>query len=153
MVAPTSEVEAWEKLYLIEHHTTGIFPDDTSLTCTLTALDTANTFSAWAEVEDNTSGTTLKLSAAFASYEGHITSMVVESLSEINTIYLVELAYGDSKVPVLHLRFMENDKEVPVQQNRVLSDDIPAGETIYYRMMCETAGATCTVSIRYHLFS
>ncbi|GAH81813.1 unnamed protein product, partial [marine sediment metagenome] len=33
---------------------------------------------------------------------------------------------------------------------RIRAAHIPAGEEIYYQMMCEEAGATCEVSIRYH---
>ena len=132
------------------HHASHIFPEASNETVTLTAGDPENTNGAWAEIVDNNAVT---LSSKFASAEGHLHSLQVEGVSAKKKVFVLEIAYGDDKTQVLHLRFLENNKSVPIQQNRVLSNDIPAGETIYYRMMCEDADATCTVSIRYHIFS
>ncbi len=131
-------------------HISHIYPDDTNLTCTLTALNTANTWSAWVEITDSGANT---LSAIFAAVAGHISSIVVETISEDNTIYMVEIAYGVDKVTLETLRFAGGTKfQAPNVQNRMWSLPFVAGETIYYRMKSATAVAdTCTVHFRYHL--
>ena len=130
-------------------HITDIFPADTDLTCTLTALNTANTFSAWAEIED--SGAT-KLSASFSAESGHITSMLVENISEANTIYMIEIAWGADKNIVTRMRFAGGTKfQAPDMESRFLAPPIPAGELVYYRMKTATAVAdSCTVHYRHH---
>ena len=134
------------------HHTSSVFPSDTNLTCTFTALNTANTFSNWAEIEDNTGGTTLKLSAAFASKTGHITHILVETLSEADTIYEYEIGYGDTPIVVARSRFAGGTKfQAPDMVTRFWAPHIPAGMTVKYRMKSATAVAdTCMVHIRYH---
>ena len=151
MGAPTSEIEAWEKLYLIEHHTTALFPDDTNKTCLLTAHADANTWSAWTEIDIVGDGETL--SSKMASYDGHITSCIVESLSEINTIYMLEIGYGASKVIVSRWRFAGTTKfQNPSHQESFRGIEVPAGETVYYRLKTATAVAdTALVHFRYHL--
>ncbi|GAH15694.1 unnamed protein product, partial [marine sediment metagenome] len=49
-------------------------------------------------------------------------------------------------------RFLSGDtkKLAAVNYMKIRADEIPAGETVYYHMKCETAGATCEVSLRYH---
>lgn len=146
----SSQTVFFRDIFAEMHHASMIFPEASDETITLTAGDPANTNGAWVEIVDNNAAT---LSSKFASNDGHIHSAQVETFSVEDKIYVLEIAWGDAKTEVLHLRFLKNADGYPIQQNRVLSDDIPMGETIYYRMMCETAGATCTVSIRYHLFS
>lgn len=60
-------------------HVTSIFPSDTNLTCTFTAHANAHTWSAWAEIQDSAA---TKLSASFAAVPGHLTSMLVETVSD-----------------------------------------------------------------------
>jgi len=136
----------------VAHHATALFPSDTNLTCTLTAAATANTFSSYTEIVD--SGATT-LSTAFAGYKGHITSMIVESVSEDDTLYEMEISYGASHTIIGRWRFAGATKFLsPVHQLRVQADDIPAGETVYYRLKTETAVAdTATVHFRYFLHS
>ena len=140
-----------ERLDDIVQHETKLFPNDTNLTCTLTALATANTFSAWAEIEDNTGGTTLKLSTAFATIAGHITGLVLESVSQDDTIYEVEIAYGSDKGIVTRWRFAGATKFINAShQIEAKGAHIPAGETVYYRMKTATAVAdTAVVHFRY----
>lgn len=155
--SPTAD-SIWQRVEHIEEintHTTNIFPDNTNLTCTLTALATTNTFSSWAEIEDNTGGTTIKLSAKFATYPGHITAMILESVSEDNTIYEAELSYGSSKTIITRWRFAGSTKFLNAShQVRVRGAEIPAAETIYYRMKSATAVAdTAVVHFRYYLYN
>lgn len=137
-------------IYEVEHHTTAIFPANTNLTCTLTAAEAANTWSAWAEIAD--SGAT-KLTAGFASAKGHLVSMVIESLSEIDTIYMVEIGYGDDHTIVSRWRFAGTTKfQNPIHQVRVRGIHIPAGEKVYYRLKSASAVAdTVLVHFRYFL--
>jgi len=146
---PGTGVATINSLYKTEHHSTKIFPSDTNLTCTLTALATANAWSAWAEITDGTT----KLTSAFATYAGFLTSMVVESLSEIDTIYMLEIAYGDAKTPITSLRFAGTTKfQNPSHQERYRGVVMPAGEKVYYRMKSATAVAdTALVHFRYYL--
>ena len=83
-------------------HVTSIFPSDTNLTCTFTAHANANTWSAWAEIQD--SGAT-KLSASCAIDPMHITALGIETLSETDTIYMIEIAWGTAKTLITSGRF------------------------------------------------
>lgn len=131
-------------------HTSYVYPANTNLTVTLTALNTANSYSNWAEITD--SGATT-FSSLFAAASGHISSLIIETVSENTTIYMLQMAYGDSKTLILESRFAGSGKfQAPNVQNRMWTLTFPAGETIYYRMKSATAVAdTCTIHLRYHL--
>jgi hypothetical protein len=131
-------------------HVSCLFPSDTNLTCTLTALNTANTFSDWAEIQD--SGAT-KLSTAFATSVGHISAMLVETISEADTIYILEIAWGADKTVLLRSRFAGGTKfQSPATHTEFNAPWFPAGQLIYYRMKTASAVAdTCTVHFRYHV--
>jgi len=132
------------------HHASVIFPSDTDLECTFTAGEAAHTWSAWTEIEDN-EGT--KLSDLIASLPGHLTVVQEENLSDINALYMLEIAYGETtKVPLTEQRFAGSGKfENPPNQARTFGKRIPAGEKIYYRMKSETAVAdTAKVHLRFH---
>lgn len=131
-------------------HTTSIFPANTNLTCTFTAHAGANTWSTWAEIQD--SGAT-KLSAAFATSHGHITALGIETLSEADTIYMIEIAWGAAKNVITRGRFAGATKfESPTEHLRVWAPRLPSGQLLYYRMKTATAVAdTVTVHFRYHL--
>jgi len=141
---------------LIEHasHTPFIFPESTANLCTLTAHASANTWTDWAEIADN-QGTPVTLSSKFAAYPGHLTAMLVEEENQASTLYMVEAAYGASKTVVCRCRLQSEISLVsPTQIPRGRGSLIPAGETLYYRAMCETAGSkTLQVSFRYFLHS
>lgn len=132
-------------------HITAIFPADTNLTCILTAAATAHTFGAWAYIVDNPTGTLL--SAYFATTAGHITSIVIETVSDNAAIYMYEIAWGDAHNLITSGRFAGVGKfQAAHIQDRFWAPPFPAGEFIYYRMKTETAVAdTCTVHFRYHL--
>ena len=142
--------------HLIRHihdhlsHVSSIFPSDTNLTCTFTAHATANTWSNWTEIVD--SGAT-SLSTAFAAGRGHITALLVESISEDDTIYMLEIAWGASHILMTTFRFAGGTKfQAPHVQDRFWAPFMPAGQTMYYRMKSATAVAdTCTVHFRYHV--
>ncbi len=131
-------------------HTTHIYPVDTNLTCTFTAGQPTNAWGAWAEITDSGANT---LSSIFSAISGHISSIMIETISEDDTIYMAEIAYGDDKITLVALRFAGGTKfQAPNVQNRMWPLPFTAGETIYYRMKTATAVAnTCTVHFRYHL--
>ena len=131
-------------------HTTAIFPAATNLTCTLTADVNANEWEDWVEIVDGAAAT---LSAAFAANAGHISALVVEETDQIATRFMVEISYGASKTIVSRQRVLTEDKKLPTTQvERCRGAEIPAGETIYARTMCATAGnKTLSVHFRYYL--
>ncbi|MBA7701135.1 hypothetical protein ES703_109866 [subsurface metagenome] len=137
-------------LYLDSQHDSAIFPEDTDESVTFTAGGDANTFGSWAEIEVDAIGTTF--SSKVATENGHISGILIEDISVKDKHYLLEIAYGDDKTVVLRHRFIAWDvkKLDAVNYMRIRADDIPAGETVYYRMKCETAGASCEISLRYH---
>lgn len=131
-------------------HISDVFPADTDRTCTFTAAAGANTWSGYVEIVDNLANT---LSAIFAAEHGHITALTVENVSEVNTIYRVEISWGDAHNIVLDLRFAGGTKfQAPDMVQRFWAPDFPAGQTIYYRMKTATGVAdTCTVHLRHHI--
>ena len=131
-------------------HVTSIFPSDTDLTCTFTAHANAHTWSAWTEIVDSPDGT--KLSAATATNPGHITAILIETISDPNALYMYELSWGAANNIVTRGRFAGVGKfQAANIQDRFWAPHFPAGELIYYRMKTETAVAdTCTVHFRYH---
>lgn len=148
-----SQSSFYENTWLTEHHATLIFPDDTNLICTLTTHADANTWCSWTEIAD--SGTTT-LSSKLDTYDGHIVSVIIEDVGELNTIYMLELAYGDDKDIISRWRFASTTKfQNPAHQLRVRSVHIPAGETIYYRLKNAEAASedTALVHFRYFLHS
>ena len=139
-------------LYDLAVHETQIFPASSELECVLTAHATADVWSTWAEIEDDTGGTTVKLSAAFAACDGHITSMVTESANQDATIYMVEVAYGSAKTIISRWRVASHISIVSSSgQSAAAGEHIPEGETVYYRMKCETAGSK-TLSVHFRHF-
>ena len=137
----------WDAL----HHASSIFPGDTDLICTFAAAEAAHTWGTWAEIEDN-EGT--KLSTLVASLPGHLTVVQEEELSDINALYMLQIAYGETtKVPLIEQRFAGTGKfQSPRNLARTYGLEIPAGEKVYYRMKSDTAVAdTAKVHIRFHL--
>ncbi len=130
-----------------ETHNSHIFPESTNLTVILTAHVNPDTWSAWAEIQD--SGATT-LSSKISSI-AHICAVSVESTSAANETWMVEVAYGDSKVISASARFVSQSVGMLelVQFFRIRSRHIPSSETIYYRLMCSVGGETCLVHFRY----
>jgi len=150
----TSEVAVIDALVdkLIEEfeHDSSIYPADTDEVVTFTAGGTVNTFGAWAEIDVDGDGDTF--SSKVATTAQHLSGILIEDLDTDDKRYLLEIAYGADKTLVLRHRFIsgETKKLAAIQFIRIRAAQIPAGETVYYRMKCETAGATCEISLRYH---
>lgn len=141
--------------HLIEHiwdtqtHVSAIFPEDTDEVVLVTAGAANNGFGAWAELVDNNAVT---LSSKFADDPGHIVAILVEDSSLKDVRYLMELSYGDDNIVICRTRFMKVNTKLNVgHQARVRSLHISGGETIYYRLKCETALATAEIHLRYYL--
>jgi len=116
---------------------------------TLTAGAVANTWSAWAPVVDNLA---VELSTVFAAAPGHICAISIEDASVKDERYMLEVAYGAARVVMARSRFMKVNIKVDVNHKVMIrSIHVPAGETVYYRLKCETALATAEVHFRYYL--
>ena len=139
-----------DEIILEIQHESDIFPEDSDESVTFTAGGVANTFGAWVEIAVDGDGDTF--SSKVATETGHISGILVEDLSDKDKRYLLEIAYGDDKTNVLRHRFLSGEvkKLAAIQFVRIRAEAIPAGETVYYRMKCETALATCEISLRYH---
>ena len=131
-------------------HNSHIYPNVSNLTCTMTAGATPNVMSAWVEITD--SGATT-MSSLFATSDGHISGIEVYDCNVADKVYLVDMTYGAAKVGITSFSFSSNaiGKKLIPKLIKVRADHIPAGETVYYRAMCETASKTLLVSFRYHL--
>ena len=136
-----------DDLNLEAFHVSFFFPEDSNETITITAGGAINTFGAWAEIVDNNAVT---FSSKIASNIGHISMIGVEDVSATDKIYMLEIAYGDAKTVVTRHRILVGVGKVTSCQTRVRPLKIPAGETVYYRLKCETGGATALVNLKYH---
>ena len=136
-------------LYTDNAHDSYIFPEDTDETVIWTAGNVNHTWSAWAEIVDNNAVT---LSSKVAATGMHISAILIEDVDTTGKTYMYEIAYGASHTVVARARFAASDanKGNPIQEARIRADHIPTGETVYYRMKCETASATAQISVRYH---
>jgi len=139
-----------DELILEIRHESELFPEDTDEVVTFTAGTPADAWGSWAEVVVDGNGDTF--SSKVATENGHISGILIEDLDTVDKRYLLEIAYGDDKTEVLRHRFLSGEtKKLPaIQFVKIRAESIPAGETVYYRMKCETAGATCEISLRYH---
>lgn len=136
-----------DDLYIDLAHESFLFPEDSNETVTFTAGGTPNVFGAWAEIVDNNGVT---FSSKFASNISHLSSLDIEDASVSDKIYVCEISYGDSKTVVSHHRWVIGTGKLTERKARFRPLQIPAGETVYYRMMCETGGATSLVHFKYH---
>jgi len=132
------------------HHTSLVFPSLSDLTVTFTAPVGVDTYSVWAEIVDSGANT---LSNIFAADDGHLSAVVVEVFDTADKNYIFQISYGAAKVIITTIRFHGDGApgHVIKVDTRTRGPAIPAGETVYYRMMCETGSATCLVSFRYHI--
>lgn len=122
-----------------------VYPESTARTCTITAGNPANTWSAWAEVIDSL-GTTFSSKVTSPT---HITMTLPESVSDRAEMYFFELSYGAAKVSIARRRFAP-DRELGVIGVDLYGKLVPVGEIVYGRMMCTRAGETADIAIRYH---
>ncbi len=121
-----------------------LYPDSTSVNVTLTAGAPSDNFSAFAVIEDSSSG---NLTALFGSYAGYINQLVLRDYSVADQMYVIEIAYGASKTIVGRVK-VRSDWTYVLD---IKSAMIPAGEIIYYRMKAVTAGTTLKADFRYYL--
>ena len=149
VVYPGSELlELIDDIHHYTHHVSNIFPELTDETVLVTAGGVVDTFGAWAAVVDNNA---VELSTVFAADDGHLVSVLIEDCNRTDERYLLEISYGAAHVVIGRTRFMKAAVFLDVsQQTRIRSIHVPAGETVYYRMMCETALATASVHFRYY---
>ena len=120
-----------------------LYPDAATKTVTLTAGDGVDTWGAWAEITD--SGATT-LSSKFAADSGYLREIMTHDYSEVDNIYMIEIAYGAGKTIVGRSK-IRSDWTYVCELRSVV---IPAGQTIYYRMQCETGNATLEADFRYY---
>jgi len=123
-----------------------VFPSATNIVCTLAAGGVANTFGAWAEIVDSSA---VVLSDSFAANPGYLAELTAFMYSAANNSYMIEIAYGAAFDVIGRLRFYARANAVITLL--IKSRQIPAGELVYYRMMCEVGGATCDVAFRYFM--
>lgn len=141
-----------EIIFELEHETY-VFPEATNLTIDLgLAAAAANTWSAWQEIVDSAAPTANKFSDKFATKVGHISGMQVEEATPGGKVFMVELGYGDAHTIISRVRFMSGAVAVlqAIQQQRIRPLGNPAGEALYYRLMCDDITGACKVNFRYH---
>jgi len=142
------DVRPESNLQIEANHESFYFPEDTNETVTVVASAVDNAFSLWAEVVDNNAVT---FSSKFVTKLGHITSILVEQANVSDKVYLLEIACGVARTIIGRLRFYVGTKFIgAVLKTDLRPPQIPIGCTVYYRMKCETGGATAVVSFRYH---
>jgi len=129
-------------------HISYLFPEDSNETMTFTAGLVANAFSDWAEIVDNNA---VSLSSRHPDCGKHISSFIVESTTVKDKVFIYEISYGDDRTIVARGRIISGTVQLStIAQERMRNLGIPKEETIYYRMKCETGGASLTATIRYH---
>lgn len=143
-----------DNLLLEQAHETLIFPTASNRKVVFTAGTPANTWSAWAEIQDDDTPP-VTLSSLITS-NIHVSALSIEDLSHKDKMYMVEISHGNagSKAVCCRHRFRTGDvthKLAAIAFARIRSHHVNNGETMYYRMMSEQAGGTCDVSIRWHL--
>ena len=130
------------------NHETKIFPEDTDETVIFIAGGANNAWSNWTEIKDNNSKS---FSDSFTSYRGHLSSIIAEQCSVQNKIYMFEIGYGSSKTIMTRGRVESSIAVIGFSiASTIRTAPMPVGETIYYRMKCETGAATLQVHFRYH---
>lgn len=140
-----------EIIYELEHETF-VFPEATSLVVALGLAGAAiNEWSAWQEIVD-TDVPANKFSDKFATKVGHISAVQVEQATPADERFILEVAYGDAHTIISRARFVSGAVAVlaAIQQQRIRPLGNPAGETVYYRLMCSDIAGACYVNFRYH---
>jgi len=136
---------ASEKVDLFNTADTFLFPADTDYWVLLTASAGAGNWTDWAEIVDNNAVT---LSSLFAANAGYISDIYIYQVTApADTTHIVEIAYGANKTSLTRIMF--NGDNLNLAQ--IKSRRIPAGETVYYRIMTNTA-PTEYVSIGFRYF-
>ena len=121
-----------------------LYPDSVTATVNFTAGTPANNFSAWAEITDSDAST---LSSKFAANSGYVVEIMTHDYSVADEIYIIEMAYGANKTVIGRVKLRSDWTYVLALRSQPVT---PAGETIYYRMKAETAGASLQADFRYY---
>jgi hypothetical protein len=125
-----------------------LFPEATNITCTFIAGG-ANAWGAWAQIQDSNA---LLFSTRFATRSGFLAECALSNFSADLNRYMFEIGWG--AVPTIVARGMCISATAATGPLPYFVDlrsaQIPRGELIYYRMMCETGGANCQVGFRYY---
>ena len=141
--AVTAAETAADKVDLFNSAETFMFPESTA-SYVLFASSANNTFGAWAEIKDNNLVT---LSSKFALNAGYIADVYLYDLTIADTLWMIVVSYGVAKTTLFRMMF--NSEYMDLAQ--IKSRRIPAGETIYYRMMANAA-PTEYVSVGFRYF-
>lgn len=129
-------------------HSTLLFPDETDDYIRLYAGFPNNSFSAWTQLKSYNNAT---FSDLINNTAGHITGMMVENTEMASTRYIIEVAYGANKTVVAQQRFYSDTVKLPtVQQTRMSTLIIPAGEEVYTRSKASNGSKYSEISLRYH---
>lgn len=139
-----------DEIILELEHETFIFPEATNLTVDLgLGGAAANVWSGWQEVVDSA---TNKFSDKFATRAGHISAAQAEEATPADQVFMLEIAYGAAHTVISRARFISGatPKLAAIHQQRIRPLANPAGELLYYRMMCDDGAGVCKVNFRYH---
>lgn len=132
-----------ENLQIHQGHIPYLFPEETTRNITFTCGGGVDTFGAWTEIVDSGAVT---FSSKFASHPGTFDEVMLFAYSVPNIIYIVEIAYGVAKTIVERVRVYSDW----TYKLRVDSNEIPAGEIVYYRAKAQNALATLRVGFKYY---
>ena len=129
------------------HHETFIFPTVSNVNVVFTA-GLINAYGAWAEIVD---GGAVTLSSQLTR-DAHFSAVIIEEASIVDQVYIIEISHGVALTNIARIRFIAGERVFlpPIQMMKIRATIIPAGQTVYYRMMAETGGATANISFRYH---
>jgi len=129
------------------HHESFIFPTVSNVDVVFTA-GLINAYRAWAEIVD---GGAVTLTSQLTS-DAHLSAIIIEQANIVEEVHIIEISYGAANINIARVRFISGERVFlpPIQMMKIRAAIIPVGQTIYYRMMAETGGATANVSFRYH---
>jgi len=142
-----------DEIILELEHETFVFPEATDLTVDLGLNGAlANAWSGWQEVVDSAAPTPNKFSDKFLTKEGHISAVQAEEATPADQVFMLEIAYGAAKTVISRGRFISGatPKLAAIHQQRLRPLANPAGELLYYRLMCDDNAGACKVNFRYH---
>jgi len=120
-----------------------LYPNMSTTNVTFTAGGGVDTYGNWAEINSSTG---ITLSSVFAAHAGYLSEIMTHNYNAADKVYIIEIAYGGDKTIVGRVK-IRSDWTYVLDLNSVV---IPLGETVYYRMQCETAGATLLADFRYY---
>ena len=145
----TEDVDTLEHIGNYVTHETQIFPASTDQTLTVAGNVVANVWSAWVEMVDAPGATTF---SSVITATAHLTAVNIEDTSVANEIWMLEIAYGATKVMIARIRFISASLgNLPaITGVRIRSTHMPSDETIYARLMCSAGGEDCKLHLRYY---